>query len=289
MIEASPTPAPFRDRSQGLAVFGAVLVILGLGILVLGAMTPFSAGGMSLRGLLSYNRVRSCETATWMIWLGIGSILGRRWSAALLLCLGIIHFVLGMLSLPGWFIVMFSLPKSASAASWAGAALSLLVRLGLSASLLAFYSQPDVRRTCEARDPTERWTGRCPLPVLGCCVLLTERAQDWFANFAFGRPMPLVGRLIGGPLGRELWLAMTLVTLYAGWRIYRSDRLAWSVYSAVFVFFTASSLLTVIGVFQAGGAAPQVGAQMWGEAANALLGLGYLCVARFCFTDGISP
>jgi hypothetical protein len=256
-------------------------------MIVLGfiAFMPLFARGTSLHSLLSYSLVRSYESGVWMIWLGIGSLLARRWAWALLLCIGIIHFVLGILSLPGSLIMMFSLPKSASGPIVLGIALSLLLRLGVPAALLGFYSNPDVRRTCEARDPVVRWTDRCPVPVLACCVLLTERTLEWLTYFAFGQPVPLVGRFIAGPLGRELWLALALMTLYSVRRIYRFDRLVWSAYSAVFVFFSVSSLLTVIGVFQGQGAAPSVGAQMWSETANALLGLGYLCFARYYFPD----
>jgi hypothetical protein len=278
MSDASRTPPAFRDRSKGLAVFGAVLVILGLAGLAAPMYMRFISGGGPSSDWMA--RVMDLGVAgTGMIWLGIGSIRARRWAAALLFSLGVIHFILGVLALPSVLILMFS--GSGGSALVLGAA----IRLVIPAALLGYYTHPDVRRTCEARDPTERWTDQCPLAVLGCCVLLAEVALHDLENCGLGQAMPFFGQLIVGPSGRGLWLAMALFTLYAVWGIYRFDRRDWTVFSAVYLLFGVSTLVTLVHFRPASDApySPDFGSRMWEETAALLTAFGYLICARIYF------
>jgi hypothetical protein len=280
MIQDSPTPAPFRDRSRGLTFYGAALAAVGIiGVGATAAM-PFTNAGTPVRFLFGISAFRTYATGIALAWLGIGSLLKSRWSAALLFCLGLIHFVYGVLTVPAALIVMFAGPGGK--AEWASL-LGQFLRIGLPAALIGYYSQPDVRRTCEARHPKQAWTDACPLPVLACFVLLAERALEWLGDAVFNRLLPFAGELVAGPSGRWLWLALALVTVYAALGILRFDRRIWAGYSVVYAGFCLSAVFTFLRMRQAQGDSPEAGAAIWAWTANLLLGIGLLVSARFVF------
>jgi hypothetical protein len=284
MAVSAPPPPPFKDRSFGLAVFGTVLIFLGVGSLWAATAMPLTFRGAHMSASI-FRLLGSSINGSEMIWLGFGSVLARRWAASLLLCLGGVHFVLTILEMPGSLILMLN-DVGGRALEW-----GLAIRFLLPAAQLAFYSHPDVKRTCELRDPTERWTEQCPLPVLGCCVLLCELAMQDFENCVTVQPLPFFGSVISGPSGQGLWLATALFTLYAVWGIYRFDRRDWTVYLVVFLIFNVSVLLTLARIRSVQGISltPEYGDQMWIEIADLLTGLGYLICARFYFPTPQPP
>src|SRR5580658_4634236 len=110
MEPVAPTAAarPYRDRYAGLVCFGVLAVLLGL-LALLGLMSvlllvatngTMSAGtpGVSGRALLPGASVY-LVAAVFFLWLGIGSILARRWARALMLIAAWFWLVAGLLGL----------------------------------------------------------------------------------------------------------------------------------------------------------------------------------------------
>jgi hypothetical protein len=114
-VESTPAPLPYKDRSTGLIIFGILTILLGClaGLFVplmlvgqavsaktTGAPAPFSTilPGLSIYGIL----------AVALVWLGIGSIMARRWARALLLIFSWSWLVMGLFVL---VIMAFLMPK----------------------------------------------------------------------------------------------------------------------------------------------------------------------------------
>ena len=105
----------YKDRKTGLAIFGAIQIVLGalcalfvplmlMGMLAAAVMDKGANEAMSVRamipGLLVYVLL-----ATWFIWMGIGSIQARRWARALCLVSSWICLISGITGM--LFMLMF--------------------------------------------------------------------------------------------------------------------------------------------------------------------------------------
>src|SRR5271156_3567557 len=101
-------PLEFHDRKTGLIIFGVLLILLGCGagmlvpLMLLGAMLPVHAAGVEptpirllLPGVFVYLLL-----AVAFIWLGIGSLLCRRWARALALIIAWTWLLSGLMVLP---------------------------------------------------------------------------------------------------------------------------------------------------------------------------------------------
>src|ERR1700690_823737 len=189
-VETAPLP-DYKDRSTGLLVFGILTLLLGClaGLFVLlmlfGQMmaakapnTPPVNHAAMLQGMAVYGLL-----AVALVWLGIGSILARRWARALLLIFSWSWLIMGifMTAIVPFFMakVFANLPPNAGADQPAmppSAITVMVVSMALffgvffvlvPAVWTFFYNSRHVKATCEARDPAPRWTDACPLPVLG--------------------------------------------------------------------------------------------------------------------------
>ena len=111
---------PYKDRSAGLIIFGILTILLGCltGLFVLlmlvgqaasarttGASAPFST---ILPAIFIYGAL-----AVALVWLGIGSIMARRWARALLLIFSWSWLGMGLFVVA---ILAFFMPKMLSRA-----------------------------------------------------------------------------------------------------------------------------------------------------------------------------
>lgn len=259
-----PAPA-YQDRSTGLVVFGVFAIIIGA---VCGLLVPLAVLGQLLAARRLGTEFDSSAAftaaaiygllAAALITLGIGSIRARRWARALLLCLGWIGLIAGLVALPVIWLAMNNLDATlrAQGQSVHASSLALIKIITLCTTFVIyiviplvavlFYSRRNVRLTCEARDPVERWTDRCPLPVLALCVV-----KAWSALLillmlpTYGRVFPLYGMLAEGWPARLLWLGMVAFLAYTIRGFYRLDLRAWWIYVAGSVALWASSMVTL--------------------------------------------
>ncbi|MFZ0829388.1 MAG: hypothetical protein WAO02_18415 [Verrucomicrobiia bacterium] len=257
---------PHKDRSVGLIIFGILTILLGglAGLMILlmlagqamsarttGASPPFSTllPVISIYGTL----------AVALVWLGIGSIMARRWARALLLIFSWTWLGMGLLVV---VIMAFFMPKilsgAASGPGHPGVDSSMIVGIMVGMFLVYgvlfvilpavwtfFYSSRHVKVTCETRDTARRWTDACPLPVLGLCLWLLFSVPIMLVMPLAGHAvMPFFGMFLTGLPGTLFCLAVAALWGYAAWRLYKLDVRGWWLILIALCVFMVSTLVT---------------------------------------------
>ena len=266
--QIDPSPAPYKDRSGGLIAFGILTICVGC---VCGLFVPLMLFGLALSknagvppaplsgilpGLLLY-----AVLAVALIWVGIGSIIARRWARALLLIFSWSWLVVGLLAMVfmGFMVPQMlqgmtenstpERPPLPSGAVGMVMFLSFLV-LGfvfilLPAAWVFFYRSPHVKATCEARDPVTRWTDACPLPVLGLSLWLAISVPMILMMPLVGHGvLPFFGAFLHGLPGDLLAIVIAAIWGYAAWSLYHLDKRGWWLIFVALILFSASSLIT---------------------------------------------
>jgi hypothetical protein len=196
-----------------------------------------------------------------LIWLGIGSIMARRWARALLLIFSWTWLGMGVLMTVAMaFImpkVMSNLPANAPAGqpalppgAIAGMIVFMLLFFGVAFVLLPalwtfFYSSRHVKSTCLTRDPVPRWTDTCPLPVLGLCLwLLLGVPMLLLMSVAGLGVVPFFGEFLTGLPGSLMLVAIAAICAYSAWLLYHLNAQGWWLILIALVAFAVSSVLT---------------------------------------------
>jgi len=243
-LEAVSSP-DYRDRQAGLIIFGIILVLMGglcflaIPMMFLGvAMSSRTIGAeaismqMVLPGAFMYAGV-----AVAMIWLGIGSIVCRRWARTLILIGAALWLVGGS---EGFIVSMLMYPQmleaSPTSASVPPVMMNVIMAISMSINavifvviplvLTLFYKSPHVKATCEARDPKVRWTDTRPLPILALAVILgmsvfvmpmgcINPVLPFFGTYLTG--LPAVAVLLALSFGYGYAAISTFKLKIAGW------------------------------------------------------------------------
>jgi len=250
--ENQDVPA-FKDRSSLLIVFGAVQIILGalcalfIPLMLLGIVMSHNEGAPSVP--LSTHLMAVAVyfgLAVAFIWLGIGSIRAQRWAHALTLITSWIGLISGIFIV---IIVTAILPVSFLAGIRAAssqnpqatgvstgvmaAILTFMIvifavcLIGIPTAFVIFYSRRNVLETCRRRDPVERWTDRCPLPVLAACVLFISGAV-YSLFFGITTPVfPFFGKYITGIPAGIVFIFFAALDFFLAWAVFRRRIFAW--------------------------------------------------------------
>ncbi|HLX69200.1 MAG TPA: hypothetical protein VKV04_06190 [Verrucomicrobiae bacterium] len=267
-VEIAPLP-DYKDRSTGLVIFGILTLLLGClaGLLVMlmlfgqmmAAKAP-NAPPLNHAAMLQVVAVYGL-LAVALVWLGIGSILLRRWARALLLIFSWSWLIMGifMTAVMPFFMgkVFASLPPNAGAGQPAMPPAAITVMVVVMTLLFGvffvlvpavwtfFYSSRHVKATCEARDPALRWTDACPLPVLGFSLWMWVAVPMMLVMSLTGfAVMPCFGVFVSGLPGALFCLVIAVVWGVAGWWLYRLDARGWWLILIAMVLFMVSALLT---------------------------------------------
>jgi hypothetical protein len=192
-----------------------------------------------------------------LVWLGIGSILARRWARAILLCLSAVALVGGAIAcvsmafiLPHLFDAMArqnpqALPPAAMMiAKVVAAVFGVIVYIVIPGALFLFYRSPHVRLTCEARDPVLRWTDLCPLPVLAMSLVMGAGGAMMLLVMARIHVFPVFGTFVAGAWGFLLALLGACLLLYLAWGFYRLHGPAWWIAIGMQALVAASGIVT---------------------------------------------
>jgi hypothetical protein len=108
-----------------------------------------------------------------------------------------------------------------------------------------FYKSPQVKATCEVRDPVPRWTDACPLPVLALCLWLLWGVPMLVLTSIVGHGViPFFGTFLTGLPGSLLCLAMAALCVYAAWLLYKLDVRGWWLILIAFLVFILSAVVT---------------------------------------------
>lgn len=276
MNEPNPETAPvgatalssYKDRSTGLTVFGVLTILFGClaGLIVLLMLvgqavaarntnvppTPLST---TLPVILIYGVL-----AVALVWLGIGSIMARRWARALLLIFSWGWLIVGIFAVT---FMAFMMPKilagasdgqdtnhAAPAAAIAGAMAVIFVIFGIFFVIvpviwMLFYQSRHVKATCETRDSVTRWTDACPLPVLALCLWLLFSVPMFLLMPILGHGViPFFGMFLTGLPGTLLCLAVAALWAYASWLLYKLDVRGWWLIVIAFLVFMVSAVMT---------------------------------------------
>jgi len=273
-----PTPdvitTDFKDRRGGLIAFGIVLILLGCVCVLLVAMMVLTqvwmqpaasasgprpdvmAGGY--RTMLGASLVYGA-LAVMFIWLGIGSIMTRRWARVLVLILSWTWLITGVIAVVGIAAILPTalstamppgaepIPEGARTAIVAGTAgcLSVFFVL-LPVAFALFFRSRHVKATCDARDPVVRWTDACPPAVLGLSVALGAGAVS-FPLMMVMNPVvvPCFGILLSGAPAAAALLVMAAAWAYCAWATCKLKPEGWWATVVIFAVSTVSALLTL--------------------------------------------
>jgi hypothetical protein len=258
---------PHEDRSEGLTIFGILTILLGclcglfVPLMLFGQAMSARAGtapmplSSLLPGLLMYGSL-----AVALVWLGIGSIMARRWARALLLIFSWSWLIFGLFMVVVMTLVVPRVLANASAngqagqpgmPSGAGAVIGIgvsvagFVSLFLPAIWTYFYGSRHVKATCEARDSVTRWTDRCPLPVLALCLWLLSAVPIFLLMPLSARcVIPFFGMFLTGFPAAIICLAMAAIWSLAAWWLYKLDQRGWWLILVAWCVGLVSTLIT---------------------------------------------
>ena len=267
LVEATTVPA-YKNRTVGLIIFGIWTILLGSLTGLNAAFVLFTRVAVAnvthqpanVAALLPVLFIYGGLAVT-LIWLGIGSILCRRWARALLLVLSWSGLIVGILTVAGLAFVLPDAAQNLPAATVNGKPVNypqvmtamMVIVFGVLGVLFVilpavwafFYSSRHVKATCEARDPVTRWTDACPLPVLGLCVWLAPAVPMMpIMGIANHGVMPFFGMFLVGMPGSLIWVALAAVRGYASWLLYRLDVRDWWLILVALLVVSVSGMVT---------------------------------------------
>lgn len=183
----------FRDRKAGLVMFGIIHIIIGifcaLGIpltifsMMAASMFDKSAAPPMSIGQMILVVIIYLLLAVWFLWMGIGSILARKWARAFILITSWLWFISGI---GGFVFILLFIPDVYGSMATRGAipqemvvivqsmviAFMALILIVIPGAFILLYSSRHVKATCEQRDPQVRWTDKAPLSVITVSSLL---------------------------------------------------------------------------------------------------------------------
>ena len=263
-VEVVPVETPgYKDRSVGLIIFGILTILAGC---LVGLLLPLMIFGQTMaarRGQPAMNHSSMLFAVMFygglagaMVWLGIGSIMARRWARALLLIFSWAWLVFGVLVF-GFLLFLFSWithEAGRNGQQRAGEMVAVMVVTSLVAGVIFivvpavwvfFYRSRHVKETCEARSPWSSWTDAIPLPVLGLFLWMVASAlMLLFMPFVGHGVMPFFGMFLAGWPGSLVYLLVAAISAYAAWLIYELDVRGWWVILVTVVFLVVSAVET---------------------------------------------
>ncbi|MCF7848293.1 MAG: hypothetical protein K9M45_05535 [Kiritimatiellales bacterium] len=244
----------YKDRSGGLVAFGILQIIGGvicllfagvccLPVFIAGAGVPFRqvAGGMMVYVFM----------AVWLVWMGIGTVMAKRWAQTLMLAGAWFALLCGItaLSVVG-FLFPKMIPQMEIPAEMAKIMLIFMFAFMFVIYLLfptigiLFYGGRNVRATCRARHPEISWPERCPLPVLILAMMMALATVSvvtmWPMNFA----LPFFGRFVSGGAGLAVLLLGSAISMVLAVGVYQVRSSAWWGVLAMLVVMTISQFIT---------------------------------------------
>jgi hypothetical protein len=264
MDNAIPVQSAYKSRRGSLITAGVLEIIIGVFCLLFAALTVLSmfissktgeavagpSADAAIAGGLFY-----LGAAIFFTWLGIGSVMCKRWARALMLVVSWIWLIMGLVGLAFWLV---NLPRFAESMCLHGepppssvmtiitvvsTVFMSLFYVVLPFIFLLLYRGENVRLTCEALDPHPRWTDRSPLPVLAVSVLLVQGAVGFVTAIGYAA-IPLCGIMVKGPTAVCAILLLTAISTWLAVEIYRLKTAAWWTTAAFTVLGMVNAVLT---------------------------------------------
>ncbi len=224
----------FKDRKVGLIIAGVFEIIIGLIYLLpmaalmlpdVAQSVPDAAMGIAILASM----------AVISIWLGVGTVMARRWARALSLLLA-----WGWLA-AGVAILFFNL---VAPPMFTGMLQFFVIITLIAGAFVLFYGGKNVKATFEARDPRLRWTDKCPLPVLVLSLSYGLIALSALVGLYADSPIPFFGAVLTGPASKAYYAAQLAVAAYLALGTYHLTRKAWFVSVAMTLFLGISAVVS---------------------------------------------
>lgn len=323
-------PLSFKDRTIGLRVFGILTILLGclcalfVLLLILGQVLSAKTAGTSgnYQSMIPTAGMYAVMAVT-LVWLGIGSIMARRWARALLLIFSWTWLIMGIVALI--FMAIFlpmileqlqaDLPQGQTTMTSGVKAVVMIISLGFVALFfvalpivwILFYRGPHVRLTCEARNPVAGWTEACPLPILNISLWVGISALLLLVMPLSCRGVfPFFGTFVTGGVGTLIYLGFGINMGYSAFAMYKLRAHGWWLNFITFVVLMISHLLTyarqdLMKFYELAGYPEEQMEQLqkfselsgnwvvWGVLLVALPFLGYLIYLKKHFRRSLTP
>jgi MFS family permease len=264
----APSPGEYKDRKAGLIVFGILTASMGFLMALFVPLVIWAQFASASTTHVQPNPQAAIPAAVILgvfavvlIWLGIGSMLCRRWARALLLIFSWTWLVMGIV---GILYLGFLLPQIMAAVDAAQppgqppipqemktAIMVMQVIFGfvlyvlLPGAWVLFYRSKHVKVTCDVRDPVPRWTDSCPLPVLAVSVWAAIGAVAMLlCPFCYKGVLPFFGVFLSGVSGSAVYLVIAVLWGYAARALYRVELSGWWILLIGTCLFGVSAFIT---------------------------------------------
>ena len=263
-----PPPPEFKDRRTGLLIFGILLICLGglaalmVPLMLVSQLVAPRAGGeaMPLRLMLPASLMYAAAAVVF-IWLGVGSIMCRRWAWALLLVMAWFWLLSGIVGIIAVAIILPQMMSGPMPGAPAGTpempavariaaivialAFSAVIYILIPGALVFFYRSPHVKATCEACDPAARWTDACPLPVLAISLMLgLGAAMVPLLMVSYRSIVPCFGIYLSGLPGAAVLLVMMVAYAWGARAMYKLNIAGWWIAVIGFALWMVSAAVT---------------------------------------------
>jgi len=266
----APLQVEYQDRKTGLIVFGILTILTGcimalfVPLIIWAQFVAAETTRVPVNPRAMIPAVIFCGLfAVTLIWLGIGSILTRRWARALLLISSWTWLAIGIVSvaylaflLPQIMAVVDSNVRSSQTNAPKGVMTIVLIVQGIFSLIIyvilpgiwvLFYRSKNVRITCEVRDPVPRWTDRCPLPVLAVSIWAAFGAVTMLIfPFLDGGVLPFFGVFLSGISGIAVCLVIAVLWGYSARALYRLEWTGWWIFLVGMCVLSLSAVVTYL-------------------------------------------
>jgi hypothetical protein len=250
-----------RDQRPVLAVFGILLLLVGIAAAFLGPVEMycfylFSEGGRFhyegfrfgsfMFGNIASQIIGYYVIAAVCIPLGYGHLKVRRWARTLSLTLLWFWLVVGAPLAVVFFFVLITAKELSLVAVLIVAVLLCLSYFVVPGLLIRFYRGRNARLTFENRDPRSYWTERFPIPILVLSTLYVFYAIALHVPIFFNGVFPLFGTFLSGLEGILLLDVSILLLVFLTWGTMRLRPWAWWGSLVYLGLLTVSSILTLV-------------------------------------------
>jgi MFS family permease len=247
----------YKDRSPILLLFGAILLIAGVTMALIGPLEMycfylFSEGGRFHYEGFGFGSFMFANIAAQIVGyyliavvavpLGYGHVKRLRWARTISLTLLGFWLVAGIpLMVALLFVLVTSKEPSLLTAIVAIVALALSYAV-LPALLIRFYRSRNVRLTFKARDQDPHWIEKVPLPVLVVAAIFVFTIAVLHALILFNGMFPFFHVLFFDLTGITLIALSIIILVGLIWGLVRMKGWAWWGSLLYWVFLSFSSI-----------------------------------------------
>lgn len=257
----------FKDRKGLLVFFGIVKLLFGVVaflffLLILLSLVFFQntnitgtqqvSAGSVIPGAIIY-----LVLGTIFLVLGIGSIKKTRWARSLTLLFSWMAFILGIVVTILMAFLLNDIFNSVDPAISNNPTLLFFVKIFMflfyivimviiPGIFILVYQSRNVIKTVQKYDLKERWTDRCPLPLLALSFILLYGSISPLFMVSTGYVIPFFGTILSGLPATILHLVNSIICIYLAIQIYKLNIRAWYYSLYFYLFWIISSFVTFL-------------------------------------------